>query len=41
MKQQFPFQKQNISNATINYFEFDLPMIKKTTIETLDKLLFK
>ena len=41
MKQQFPFWKHNWSNAKINYFEFDLPMIKKTGNETLNKLLFK
>ena len=41
MKQKFPFRKYNWSNAKINYFEFDFPMIKKKANETLNKLFFK
>ena len=41
MKQKFTFWKQNLSNSEMKYFEFDFPMIKKTTNEKLNKLLFK
>ena len=33
--------KTNGSNAEIKYFEFDLPMIKKNTKETMKKFTFK
>ena len=33
-------KKKNSSNARINYFEFDFPMINKNTNETLNKFTF-
>ena len=35
------FTETNGSNAEIKYFEFDFPMIKKNTKETLNKFTFK
>ena len=41
MKHKFPFQKHNWSNAKIDYFEFNFPMIKKTANEILSKQIFR